>query len=252
MGRWIGLCSGMTVILALGAGRSAAQIPQEFTNLQVLPDDISRGELVQVMRGFSLATGLRCQDCHTGGDGQSFEGVDFADDGDEDKRKARYMLTMVREINESFLADLPDRDDPPVEIGCKSCHRGQPRPLLLTQDLRIALDEGGVEAMASRYRALRENFGMAGAFDFREWEVNTLGEALAAEGRPGHAAAVYELNAEFHPESVAIQGSLAQLYESIGDTTRAVARYERVLELAPGNAAATARLEALRGGGGGR
>lgn len=252
MRRWIRFCGGAVAMLVVGAGPADAQIPEEFTNLQVLPADISRGELVQVMRGFSFATGLRCQDCHTGGDGQSFAGVDFADDGDEDKRKARYMMMMVRELNGSMLADLPDRDDPPVEIGCKSCHRGQARPLLLTQDLRIALDGGGVQAMASRYRALRENFGMAGAFDFREWEMNTLGEALTAEGRPEHAVAVFELNAEFHPESVAIQGSLAQLYESMGDTARAVARLERVLELAPGNAAATARLEALRGGGGGR
>jgi hypothetical protein len=252
MGRWLRWCGGLATAVVLGTGAAGAQIPDEFTNLRVLPEDISRAELIEIMRGFSLATGLRCQDCHTGGDRRSFEGVDFADDGDEDKRTARYMMMMVREINGSMLADLPGRGDPPVEIGCKSCHRGQPRPLLLTQDLRIALDEGGVEAMASRYRTLRENFGMAGAFDFREWEMNTFGEALTAEGRPEHAVAVFELNAEFHPQSPVIQGSLAQLHESIGDTATAIARWERLLELAPGNATAIARLEALRGGGGGR
>ena len=252
MGRWMRWGAAVLAGLTWSATGAGAQIPDEFTNLQVLPEDISRGELLDVMRGFSFATGLRCQGCHTGGDGQSFVGVDFADDGDPDKRKARYMLGMVREINGSLLADMPDRDDRPLEIGCKSCHRGQAKPLLLTQDLRIALDEGGAESMASRYRFLRENFATAGAFDFREWEMNTLAEGLAREGRPADAAAVYELNAEFHPESAAIQGSLGQLYEALGDTTRAVARYERLLELAPDNAGARARIEALRGGAGER
>ena len=76
-----------------------AQIPDAFTNLQVLPEDISRNSLVQIMRGFSFTLGVRCQYCHVGGDGISFEGVAFDKDDDEDKCKARFMMRMVETLN---------------------------------------------------------------------------------------------------------------------------------------------------------
>ena len=47
------------------------------------------------MREFSFALNVRCQYCHTGGDGISFEGVNFASDEKPAKVKARAMLRMV-------------------------------------------------------------------------------------------------------------------------------------------------------------
>src|SRR5688572_5624591 len=98
------------------AAPASAQIPDTFTNLQVLPKTITRDSLVGIMRRFSLSLNARCQYCHVGGDGISFEGVRFADDDDEDKRKAREMLRMVQRINNEFLTALPQRDQPPVEV----------------------------------------------------------------------------------------------------------------------------------------
>src|SRR5688500_18713273 len=49
-------------------------------NLQFFPKTISREQLTQRMREFSFALGVRCQYCHTGGDGVSFDGVVFASD----------------------------------------------------------------------------------------------------------------------------------------------------------------------------
>ena len=236
------------VLLALTAALPAsAQIPDTFVNLQVLPEDISRDSLIQIMRGFSFALGVRCQYCHVGGDGISFEGVEFHKDEDEDKRKARFMLRMVETLNRYVLPMTPERDEPPVTLECKTCHRGLARPLLLKQDLLLVTHEVGVDSAAQRYRQLREEFALSGSYDFGEWETNEVAEQLTAEGRIRDAIAIYELNAEFYPESVSITASLAGLYEREGDVEAAIRSYERVLELRPGHRGAQARLEALRG-----
>lgn len=245
-------CSGApwacNVLLMLTLALPAtAQIPDTFTNLQVLPQEISRDSLIQIMRGFSFALGVRCQYCHVGGDGISFEGVEFHKDDDPDKRKARFMLRMVETLNRYVLPLVPERDEPPVVVECKTCHRGLARPLLLKQDLLLVTHEVGVDSAAQRYRHLREEFALSGSYDFGEWETNQVAEQLTAEGRIHDAIAIYELNAAFYPESASIAASLADLYEREGDVEAAIRSYERVLELRPGHRGAQARLEALRG-----
>ena len=225
-----------------------AQIPDQFTNLQFLAKDITRDSLLEVMRGFSFALGVRCQYCHVGGDGRSFEGVEFHKDDDPDKRKARFMLRMVASLNNMVLPLVPERDDPPLAIECKTCHRGLPRPTLLSQSLRTILDEHGADSAVAVYRSFRERPMTSGTFDFGEWETNVVAERLQRDGRPRDAIAIYELNAEFYPESVAIASSLARLYEGEGDVESAIRYYERILELRPNNQAAQERLDALREG----
>ena len=240
--------AGMGLLAATLAADGSAQIPGDLENLQFFPQDITRDSLVEVMRGFSFALGVRCQYCHVGGDGISFAGVEFPSDDDPDKRKARFMLRMVETINNSMLPMMADRDSPVSEITCKSCHRGRPKPALLTQVLRQVLDEDGPEAAVARYRELREQTPMSGMFDFGEWEMNVLGERLRDEGRHDDAIAIYELNLEHFASSLSILFELGGLYEAVEDVDGAVGYYERVLEIAPDNARAQERLTALRGG----
>lgn len=237
----------VTVLAALTASApgAGAQIPDEFQNLRVLPADLPRDSVIEIMRGFSFALSVRCQFCHVGGDGVSFEGVDFASDEDPDKVKARFMLAMTMDINHR-LAWLPDRDEPAVEVGCKTCHRGRPRPILLAQELRIALDEFGADSLAATYAWARTRLE-SGFFDFGEWEVNVLAERLEAEGRPADALAVWEVNLEQHPRSLSILRNVGRLSESLGRTEAAIRAYEQILEVSPDDEAAAARLEALQG-----
>ena len=217
-------------------------------NLQVFPKDTQRPELIQKMRHFSFGLGVSCQYCHAGGDGVSFslDGVVFESDDNPNKDKARFMVRMTENLNRQVLPLLPQRDEPAVEITCKSCHRGQAKPTLLTQALGQILDENGAEAAVARYNELRENFGMSGSFDFGEWEVNTLAERLEREGQIRDAITIYEMNRAFYPESRAIVGTLGRLYESNQDIPSAIRMYERMLELSPENKQAKERLEALR------
>ena len=187
------------------------QIPATFTNLQVLPKDISRDSLIGIMRRFSLSLNVRCQYCHVGGDGVSFVGVDFAKDDDPDKVKARFMIRMVDSLNRVVLPLLPGRSANPVRVECKTCHRGAPQPLLLTQLLERVRADSGIAAAVARYRELRENSGLAGRYDFGEWEMNLWAERLAKTDKIADAIAVYELNLEFFPSSTSILTALGRL-----------------------------------------
>ena len=243
--RWLATAA---IIWLAGPGRPAvaAQIPDSFTNLKVLPRDIRRDSLVQIMRGFSLSLGVRCQYCHVGGDGVSFEGVEFAKDDDPDKLKARFMLQMVDSLNRVVLPKLPGLSGPPLRVECKTCHRGASRPLLLTQLLERVRDSAGIEAAVSRYRQLRQNQSTAGRYDFGdEWEVNLWAERLAAAGRTTDAIAVYLLNLEFFPQSGSILVALGQLHEPI-DRPKAIEYFERALTLQPRNTQLQRRLERLK------
>jgi tetratricopeptide (TPR) repeat protein len=108
------------------------------------------------------------------------------------------------------------------------------------------MDAEGVDKAVAHYRELRENAAIRGAFDFGEWEVNTLAERLEKEGRVNDAIAIYEMNREFYPRSLAIVSTLGRLYETASDTTAAIRLYERLLELNPESPRAKERLNALK------
>lgn len=225
---------------------AASQIPERFTNLRVLDDDIPRDSLVQIMRGFSFSLGVPCEHCHVLGEDGSFEGADFAADDKLPKRRARFMLRLVDQLNGPLLADLPadETSPPPVRVECKTCHRARPRPLLLHHELQQAYEAGGAPAAEARYRELREGFGMRGAYDFGEWEFTEWARRLESTE---DAVALLQVNLEFHPESSAIPTLIAGGFERLGDIVSAVRWMERAVEVAPGNSFAVRELERLRG-----
>jgi tetratricopeptide (TPR) repeat protein len=228
------------------AGPLAAQIPEKFENLQVLPKDISRDSLVQTMRGFSFALNVRCQHCHSGGDGVSFAGVNFAADDKDAKKSARFMLKMVNQLNTQTLAGLEKRSDPPVRVVCVTCHRGSALPKTLEMVLAEVIARDGIPAAVQRYRDLRANTMTFGRYDFGEWSMNELARRLAVAGDTAASIAMLELNLEFNPESTSIDAFLGELHEKRGEKDKAIARYERALAKTPNNPELRRRLEALR------
>jgi len=118
----------LTTALATRAQQSP--IPQKFTNLQVLPKDISRAELVTLMRGFSGQTGSRCSHCHLGEENQDLSEYDFASDARPLKAVARKMMLMLRAINGPLLEGVGTPAAPGVsKVTCFTCHRGAKKPL---------------------------------------------------------------------------------------------------------------------------
>lgn len=225
---------------------ASAQTPAPLENLQYFPKDITRERLTQRMREFSFALNVRCQYCHAGGDGISFEGVNFASDDKPAKRTARFMLRMVDTLNQTTLAASPERRTPPVRMDCVHCHRGSVVPTTLAAELTRVVGANGIPAAVNRYKELRD--GMAsGRFDFGEWSMNELARSLSEEGKTDAAIAMLELNGEYYPKSAAIDMGLAELHRQRGEKDKAIARYRMVLQKEPKNVAARRALDALEG-----
>ena len=110
-----------------GAGRVPAQIPEKFTNLQVLPKEIQRPALVSVMRSFAMELGVRCEHCHVG-EGNDLSKFDFAADTKAPKAVARTMMKMLVTINNESLKGVGDPARQP-KVTCYTCHRGTTKPL---------------------------------------------------------------------------------------------------------------------------
>lgn len=224
---------------------SSAQIPDEFTNLRVLPKDIGKRELVDVMRGFSGALGVRCTHCHKGPVPGSLEGVDFATDDLEPKRVARSMIKLVGEINGKLLP--ASGRDKTMQVRCVTCHRGLTRPETLEQVLLAAVAEGGSAAAAGKYEELREQYYGSGSYDFGPGTLNTVAETLAQEKNDlDGAIALMRVNVEANPEAAYSHLMLGQLLAMKGDKQAAAASIERSLALEPDNPRARQMLERLR------
>jgi tetratricopeptide (TPR) repeat protein len=236
------------VLAALGPLALFAQTPQppwKGENLQYFPKDITRQQLTQRMREFSFALNVRCQYCHTGGDGVSFEGVVFASDEKPAKVKARAMLRMVDDINASQLAKLPSRAEPRVAVDCVTCHRGLALPKTLQTTLLETVNDRGATAAVARYRELRRDQSLTGRYNFGEWEINELARQLSEAGKREEAIAILDMNAEFHPKSSAIDVMVAELHAQLGNRDQALARFRAALEKDPNDARVKQRIADL-------
>jgi tetratricopeptide (TPR) repeat protein len=232
-----------TVLIA--ATSAAAQMPQKLENLQYFPKDISRERLTERMREFSFALGVRCQYCHTGGDGISFDGVVVSSDDKATKVKARAMLRMVDQLNNTLLAQIPARAEPRVDVDCTTCHRGLPLPKTLQTTLLEIINKDGATAAATRYRELRRDTMPTGRYNFGEWEVNELARRLTEAGNTDAAIVMLEMNGEFYPKSSAIDTALGDLHRGRGEREKAIARFQSALEKDPSNPLAKRRLQEL-------
>jgi len=237
----------ITALALLSSAVSAQGIPEEYTNLQILPEGIQRSELVGIMRNVATGLGVRCSFCHTVSDALDSPEDDFASDDKATKRKAREMLRMVEAINQDHIANLPARTEPNIEVTCLTCHSGKSRPTTLAQEMTWAAEEGGTDAMRARYAELRGEYYGLGAFNFGEGTLTTVAQTLGREN-PEVGMAAVELNLEYYPESIQTWILKGQLHLLAGERTDGITALERALELSPGNATVEQLLERARGG----
>lgn len=221
-----------------------AQVPEKFTNLKVLPRDIHRSDLIGIMRGFSFSVGVRCEYCHAA-QPEAKTGLDFASDAKEPKRTARVMMQMVEAINRDHLSRIGK--PAPVQVECTTCHRGIPQPRTVNAVLAEKLEQKGVPEATALYRELRKKHYGDAAYDFSETPLDILGEALLKESKANEAAAMMELNAELNkPLSGWGLGVLAMAHRRSGARDKAIADYQRILELNPKDDSSRQELEELK------
>lgn len=105
-------------------------LPPAPKNLKILPKDIQPKELLQVMRGFSEAMGVRCVYCHVAGpDPSDMSSYNFESDRKEHKEATRAMMKYTDAVNEAFPKEVGDPPKPGEQhVTCYSCHQGQRHP----------------------------------------------------------------------------------------------------------------------------
>lgn len=100
------------------AGKEDQPAETIFKNIQVLKG-VPAGRFLDTMEGFSHALGANCRKCH--------DTENFASDDKDDKKVARGMITMTRDINEKYVKTMPGLDSDAF-VSCNTCHHGQSHP----------------------------------------------------------------------------------------------------------------------------
>lgn len=232
-------------LLTTASAQQRRNIFADPQNLQVLPADISPGELSQTMRGFALGLGVRCQHCHVGEAGQPLSEFDFPADVKAPKMVAREMLKMVAGINATTAAVASRFDRPATEVRCVTCHRGQSRPQLIEDVLNETLESGDAAAAVEKYRALRKEFYGSHTYDFSELTLSMYANGLFRGPNQEAAIALGELNLEYHPDSANLHASLGRSYELTGKLEKALEYYRKALEIKPDFRFVQGRLKAV-------
>ncbi len=111
----------------LNRGDAAGRIPanEKATNLKVLPPDTDVHGKGSIMEDFRDALQVDCAYCHGGGAGH------WEKEDNPRKILARQMILMTRQINSQFPGTGVYPAAPSV-VTCYSCHRGDARPVSLS------------------------------------------------------------------------------------------------------------------------
>jgi tetratricopeptide (TPR) repeat protein len=208
--------------------------PEKPSNLQVLPKDWPGSKLSPVMKGFTRALGVRCTYCHKGEEGKPLSTYDFASDENSNKNRAREMLRMLASIND-HLKKIQPSGDQRVNMWCDTCHRGRPRPMMLSEELGEQYRMKGLQPALDRYADLKKRYYGRGAYDFGETGLNDFGYQVLENKDLTGAIQVFKLNAEQFPHSGNVWNSLAEADMKAGDMKTAKKNYEKAVKLDPGD-----------------
>lgn len=110
--------------------------------------------------------------------------------------------------------------------------------------LSSTIDRRGIEQAQKIYNRLKKS--KFDGYYLGESELNMLGYKYLKEGKHAEAIAVFSINVDAFPQSGNVYDSLGEACMEAGDTKKAIANYERSLELDPKNANAKEMLKKLR------
>lgn len=244
----LGIATLVALVLAVSfVATGAAQPEEKAKNLKVLDSAISHDELISIMGDFTVALGVHCDFCHAKSGDPNSHDMDWASDTVPAKLTAREMIKMMRSINGDFLGKMSGLDTPRVHVECVTCHRGQERPKLIQDVLNQARKQGGMAAVDSVYRELRDKYYGSHTYDFSEFVLVHLAMEISQES-DSNALTILSLNREFNPKSSFTEWATGQIYAEMGDTTAAVAALEKALDINPNNRRAKRDLDMLKGG----
>lgn len=266
-------CLSLAVVCALAApamlSAQGARGGEPPKNLQVLPKDMSRQQVLAIMGGFTNALGVNCAHCHSeaapaapgatgapaggpppggqpgGGPPPGAQGggrggpggpqLDFALDDKETKKVAREMLKMVADINTKYLPLTGRTIGERNAVSCETCHHGLSKPQTLRAALANAAEAKGSDSAVALYRALRGKYYGAAAYDFSESALTVAANDLARINQRPTALALLKVNLETYDKSAATYQTMAQIQLAGGDTAAGIDALKKASALQPNN-----------------
>ena len=248
--RFSGLAVGIVVLAgAVGAAQAPAgggqpPPPPPMTNLQIIPKDTPRPQVIATMQAFTQSLGVACNYCHVqeGRGGRN----DFASDEKAPKKAARGMMLLARDLNAKLPEAVGKAADATTRVGCATCHRGVPIPKQIADVVADASAAGGSAAGLARFKELREKFYGGQSYDFSEGGLLAVAQRAQAANKTDDAIAYLQANLEYYPKSARTYVAMAQLKNGKGDKAGAIAALEKAVELDPANAQAKAQLDGLK------
>jgi hypothetical protein len=225
-----------------GAGRGAAPAQEPPKNLQVLPKDMPRPQVIAVMQAFTAGLGVGCTHCHVEVPGAQ---PDFASDDKPEKKTGRVMMRMTTELNAKLVAELGKPAAELTRVGCITCHRGMPQPKQLAEILARTSADKGFAAASAQYKELKTKYYGAQAYDFSETGLIATAQPLI-QTRTDEAIQFLQMNLELFPRSAPSYVALAQAQNVKKDSAGAIKSLEKALEIDPQNAGARRALDQLK------
>ena len=226
------------------AGGAQTPPPPPMTNLQIIPKDTPRPQVLQQMQAIAASLGVQCNYCHVmeGRGGRT----DMAADDKATKKAARGMMLLAREINSKLPESIGKAPEATTRVGCATCHRGVPIPKQITDVVTDAASAGGAAAGVAKYRELREKFYGGQSYDFSENGLLATAQRAIAANKPDDALAYLQANVDYYPRSARSYVLMSQAHMAKQDKASAIKDLEKAVDLDPNNAQAKAQLENLK------
>ncbi len=114
----------------------------------------------------------------------------------------------------------------------------------IAEALSSTIASRDVDVAAQQYYELKA--AQPSNYNFDEDELNDLGYQLLRAKKFHEAIRVFQLNVEAYPRSSNVYDSLGEGYMNAGDKARAIANYQKSLELNPKNGNGVAMLKKLK------
>jgi hypothetical protein len=243
---------GAVAIVLLGSGLALAQAPggggqanganaaaAAPMNLQVMPKNSTRAQVIAQMNAFGASLGVGCNYCHVPGN--------FASDDNPIKKTARQMYQMRDAIN-LMMPSVTDKSvGAPSRVLCSTCHGGLPIPKEIREVVGDAEAKGGAAAGLAKYKELRAQFYGGRAYDFSENSLVQIAQRAQAAGHTENANAYLKANLEYFPNSSRTYQAMADVKNAGGDKSGAIQDLQKAVELDPNNGQAKNQLERLKG-----
>ncbi len=226
------------------AGGAQTPPPPPMTNLQIIPKDTPRPQVLQQMQAIAASLGVQCNYCHVmeGRGGRT----DMAADDKATKKAARGMMLLAREINSKLPESIGKAPEATTRVGCATCHRGVPIPKQITDVVTDAASAGGAAAGVAKYRELREKFYGGQSYDFSENGLLATAQRAIAANKPDDALAYLQANVDYYPKSARSYLAMSQAHLAKQDKAGAIKDLEKALDIDPNNAQAKTQLETIK------